>query len=75
MSEVIFRSQPDSLFSILLMRDAEIFVAVVRLARGLPTVVLRRHSANGGGIPRPQSQRKRAECGRLMEGTLRHRAL
>ena len=32
---MILRSQPDSLFSILLISAAEIFVAVVRLLRGL----------------------------------------
>ena len=35
MRAVILRSQPDSLFSILLMSEAEILVAVVRLLRGL----------------------------------------
>lgn len=37
---MIFKSQPDSLFSILLMRDADTFVAVVRLVRGLAGVVM-----------------------------------
>ena len=55
MREVIFRSQPDSLFSILLMRDAEILVAVVRLARGLPPMVLRRYSTTRARIARSQS--------------------
>ena len=42
---MILRSQPDSLFSILLMREAEILVAVVRLLRGLHHTAHRQGSA------------------------------